>query len=85
MPLIQSTLPITPLRPASRPASQQTYTPAFTNPSASPLAKTAQETGDKAIEAAAPPSVLQLQIKAIISEQALHLKDQSTPESEDPS
>ncbi|SHI05284.1 hypothetical protein [Marivita hallyeonensis] len=75
MPLIHPISSVSPLRPAQKTdmGSQQSALPH----GATAAAKLDEnETGKKAVEPAAPPSALQLQIKALISEQS---QDQQHP------
>jgi hypothetical protein len=69
MPLIQSITPPTPARIIQKANIQNTQFSAMQMPGQSTQNKQSNETGDQAIEPAAPPSALQMQIKALISEQ----------------
>lgn len=70
MPLIQPIAAPTPVRSVHSGDTQDNRSSQAATMSHAPLTAKYNETGDKAVEPAAPPSALQLQIKAIISEQA---------------
>ena len=77
---IQPLTPPTPMRPAPREDAQ---TVAYSNmqvPGQSNQYAQTNEIGDKAIEPAAPPSALQMQIQALISEQAQPLPGTTAPD-----
>lgn len=83
MPLIQPITPIQPVRAVFKPDIQDQSQPApLANASGTP---SDNEMGDQAVEPAAPPSALQMQIKALISEQAGPQTNASEPTSEDQS
>ena len=81
MPLIQPIAPIQPVRAVFKPDIQDQAQPApLANASGTP---SDNEMGNQAVEPAAPPSALQMQIKALISEQAEPRTDDAEPDPED--
>lgn len=82
MPLIHPIPPVTPARLMARP---DTPAPQYAVQTAQSVTQTdarTNETKGQAVAPAAPPSVLQMQIKALISEQGQPREDPSQSQSE---
>lgn len=84
MPVIQPVTHLAPVRAVSKSDGHSTTYSPLQTPAQSTQHPQQNEIGDKAIEPAAPPTALQMQIKALLSEQSQMLSKASEDEPANP-